>query len=379
MSAAAAFEALAGVLHPCVERGRDLHAGNERGRGVMRRALQVGRIQRFQQVAFELLDLLFGLRQAGLAEPCQFGAAAIGGDRLIERQLAGLHATHQRVEFIECLLERRGGGGSLRRHQRGDGVCGRQAARESDSRAAPTCHLAAPPVARRRGISRMAAMSALWMLVAALLFSVMGAMVKIADPAVRSAELVFYRSLIGVVDAVRVRPLAAHDAGDTGGAHASVARRGRYGSTGAVVLRDVQLPLGTAITLNYTSPLFLAALTVSATMAAAQPSTGGWWLRSPSASSASCCCFSRPIASDQQVAATGGLVSGVLSAIAYWYVRKLGQLRRTRMAHRVLLRAVGQRAGAARYDRHRLLAARCAWTRAAGRQWASRPRWRNSR
>ena len=188
-------------------------------------------------------------------------------------------------------------------------------------------HPAAPPVARRRGISRMAAMSALWMLVAALLFSVMGAIVKVAGRQYGVAELVFYRSLIGVVTLyVFVRWRRTTLATPVVVTHLS---RGVVG-TAALALwfyATYKLPLGTAITLNYTSPLFLAAFTVSATMAAAQ--TVEWKLvAAVTVGFIGVVLLLQPtFASDQQVAAIGGLVSGVLSAIAYWYVRKLGQLR----------------------------------------------------
>jgi S-adenosylmethionine uptake transporter len=173
----------------------------------------------------------------------------------------------------------------------------------------------------------MAAMSALWMLVAAGLFSVMGAMVKVAGKQYGVAELVFYRSLIGVLGLyafVRWRRMSL--ATPVAFTHLS---RGAVGIAALALwfYATSQLPLGTAITLNYTSPMFLAAFTVSAAAAAAQPVEwrmvaailvgfiGVVLLLQPS------------FASDQQVAALAGLISGVLSAVAYWYVRKLGQLR----------------------------------------------------
>lgn len=173
----------------------------------------------------------------------------------------------------------------------------------------------------------MAAMSALWMLVAAALFTLMGAMVKVAGKQYGVPEIVFYRSLIGVISLYAfVRWRRSTLATPVALTHLS---RGVVG-TAALALwfyATYELPLGTAMTLNYTSPLFLATFTVGAALAAAQPIewrlvaavlvgfVGVVMLLQPS------------FASDQQVASLAGLVSGVLSAIAYWYVRRLGQLR----------------------------------------------------
>lgn len=164
------------------------------------------------------------------------------------------------------------------------------------------------------------------MLVAAVLFSIMGAMVKVAIQQYGVLEIVFYRSLIGVVGLyafVRWRrttlatPVAmTHLARGTVGTAALALW---FYATGA-------LPLGTAMTLNYTSPLFLAVLAAAATLRAGERVdwrlviavlvgfVGVVMLLQPSYSS------------EQAIASAAGLVSGVLSAIAYWYVRTLGRL-----------------------------------------------------
>jgi S-adenosylmethionine uptake transporter len=172
----------------------------------------------------------------------------------------------------------------------------------------------------------MRSMSALWMLAAAVLFSVMGAMVKFAIQQYGVLEVVFYRSLIGVVVLyayVRWRrttlatPVARTHL--TRGAVGTAALSLWFYATGA-------LPLGTAMTLNYTSPLFLAALAAGVAMRSGDRVdwrlvaailvgfVGVVLLLQPTYSSA------------QAVAATAGLVSGILSAVAYWYVRTLGRL-----------------------------------------------------
>ncbi|MGB8337434.1 MAG: DMT family transporter [Burkholderiales bacterium] len=99
-----------------------------------------------------------------------------------------------------------------------------------------------------------------WMLVAGVFFAAMGACVKAASPDFSNAELVFYRSVVGllVIGAmIRLR-------------RQSVATRYLKlhlyrGISGGVALAlyfyaITHLPLATAVTLNYTSPLFLGLL-----------------------------------------------------------------------------------------------------------------------
>ncbi|MDD5056407.1 MAG: DMT family transporter [Sideroxydans sp.] len=105
-------------------------------------------------------------------------------------------------------------------------------------------------------------MGALWMLVAGLLFAVMGMCVKFGSPHFSTAELVFYRSCFGlfIVYAMLHRQKASL---------ATPHWRGHLwrGLTGTVAMMlffycIATLPLATAITLNYTSALFLTVLTI---------------------------------------------------------------------------------------------------------------------
>ena len=103
-------------------------------------------------------------------------------------------------------------------------------------------------------------MHSLWMLAAGLLFALMGIFVKIAAETFSTAELVFYRSLMqmGVAWIVLARS----------GLSARTTRLGMHvhrGVAGFVSLfmfyySLTALPVATAMTLNYTSPLFLALL-----------------------------------------------------------------------------------------------------------------------
>ena len=164
------------------------------------------------------------------------------------------------------------------------------------------------------------------MLVAAVLFSVMGAMVKFAIQQYGVLEVVFYRSLIGVAVLYafvlwRRETLATPVARThlTRGVVGTAALSLWFFATGA-------LPLGTAMTLNYTSPLFLAALAVGVALRSGE--RVNWRLVAAIAIGfVGVVLLLQPTySSEQAVAATAGLLSGVLSAIAYWYVRTLGRL-----------------------------------------------------
>lgn len=100
------------------------------------------------------------------------------------------------------------------------------------------------------------------MLAAALLFACMGALVKLGAPHFSSAELVFYRSFFGLIIVYamvkhsRIRLATFHW-------HAHL-WRGLSGTIAMLLFFHciTVLPLATAITLNYTSSLFLSLLTV---------------------------------------------------------------------------------------------------------------------
>jgi drug/metabolite transporter (DMT)-like permease len=103
-----------------------------------------------------------------------------------------------------------------------------------------------------------ARLGSLWMLVASFFFAIMGALVKICAQKFTSAELVFYRSLFGLVSVFalthfRGLPLITPLLGKQ-------LWRALLGFTALLLFFYAisVLPLATAITLNYTSPLFMA-------------------------------------------------------------------------------------------------------------------------
>ena len=101
-------------------------------------------------------------------------------------------------------------------------------------------------------------LGSLWMLVAALGFAIMGVLVKVGSAKFSSAELVFYRSAFGLVVIyayifAKKLPLKTPVLGKQ-------MSRALVGFVSLVLFfyAIAHLPLATAVTLNYTSPLFLA-------------------------------------------------------------------------------------------------------------------------
>ncbi len=166
-------------------------------------------------------------------------------------------------------------------------------------------------------------LGSLWMLVAALGFAIMGALVKIGAQKFSTAELVFYRSLFGLLSiwlfiSMQKLPLATPHLGKH-------MLRAIVGFTALILFfyAIAHLPLATAITLNYTSPLFLALFMPFLLhekprkillLALAIGFIGVSLLLKPT------------INHDSWFAGLLGLLSGIGAALAYVHVKQLGQL-----------------------------------------------------
>ncbi len=166
-------------------------------------------------------------------------------------------------------------------------------------------------------------MQSLWMIAASLLFACMGVCVKLGSAQFSAAELVFWRGfvatlLIGSYILVRRLPLATRHA------RTHVAR-GLAGFVSLVMYFYAisLIPLAAAVTLNYTSPLFLALLLVL-------------WLKEPvrrgfygvlAAGFVGVIFLLQPTFERAQwLGALFGLGSGIISSVAYLNVRRLGEL-----------------------------------------------------
>ncbi|HVL76136.1 MAG TPA: DMT family transporter [Noviherbaspirillum sp.] len=170
-------------------------------------------------------------------------------------------------------------------------------------------------------------MQSLWMLFASFVFSVMGVCVKLASETYSIAEIITYRGLVGVVF---MYALIRWQGGTLRTAlpwhHAW---RGAVGVTALWMwfYSISELPIATGMTLNYMAPIWIAAILF----------TGGWLRRETGfewglaatilVSFVGVTLLLRPaFHADQWFAALIGLMSGILSALAYLQVRKLGLL-----------------------------------------------------
>ena len=170
-------------------------------------------------------------------------------------------------------------------------------------------------------------MKSSWMLVAATLFALMGVLVKQASVNFSSPELVFYRSVFGLVAiwlgiAWQRRHFFAPLKTQHLGTHFW---RGLSGFIALVLFFYAlgRLPLTTAVTLNYTAPLFLAVLS-------------GVWLRERHGRGlllavllgfVGIVLLLRPqLDGSNWLPALAGLGSGLLAAVAYVNIKRLGSL-----------------------------------------------------
>lgn len=166
-------------------------------------------------------------------------------------------------------------------------------------------------------------MQSLWMIVASLLFACMGVCVKLGSEQFSAAELVFYR---GGVALVLISLVARVKGGALYTPHWRYhLQRSLAGFAGLFLYFYAisLLPLATAVTLNYTAPLFLALLLVVWNKEKVRPAlaaalmvgfAGVILLLKPTFSSA------------QWLGGLVGLSSALFASVAYYNVRQLGAL-----------------------------------------------------
>ncbi|MES2039606.1 MAG: DMT family transporter [Pseudomonadota bacterium] len=170
-------------------------------------------------------------------------------------------------------------------------------------------------------------MQSLWMLVASFLFSIMGVCVKLASVDYSTSEIVAYRGAIGML---MIAMLVKFQGG-------TLKTRMPYhhlvrGAVGVLALwlwfyAIGKLPLAMAVTLNYMSPIWIAAIML----------TGAWWNKQPGLTwqpiaaillgFVGVVLLLRPsIHADQVIGGIIALISGMLAAWAYMQVRQMGLL-----------------------------------------------------
>lgn len=168
-------------------------------------------------------------------------------------------------------------------------------------------------------------MQSLWMLVASALFALLGACVKLAAARYHIAEIVLYRGLIGAVALAAYAHFTRRPLGTP--IPWTHFRRGAVG-TAALSLwffAAATLPLGTATALNYTSSLFLAAFVLGAALRARRQVNVSLMLTVLVGFVGVVLVLQPSFGAGQWLGASGGLLSGLLSATAYWYVRDLAR------------------------------------------------------
>ena len=166
-------------------------------------------------------------------------------------------------------------------------------------------------------------MAAFWMIAASLLFACMGVCVKLGSARYSAAELVFYRGSISCVLVfayVRFSGLRLW----TPHWRVHLSRSGAGFVSLVLYFYAISLiPLATAVTLNYTSPIFMALLLVFWRGERVRPlmflSVGGGL--------AGVALLLQPaLHSGQMLGALLGLASGMGASVAYLNVRRLGEL-----------------------------------------------------
>jgi drug/metabolite transporter (DMT)-like permease len=170
-------------------------------------------------------------------------------------------------------------------------------------------------------------MSAPWlMLGASLLFAVMGVCVKYASALYGTGELVFYRALVGALfvfglTRVRRRTLAT-----------TVAAMHFWRSASGVVALMLwfyaigNLPLATAMTLNYMSSVWMALFLIGGSVLVGASRVDGRLVAAVLAGFGGVALVLRPSAEQQQLwHGLAGLLSGMLAALAYLQVTALGR------------------------------------------------------
>ena len=169
-------------------------------------------------------------------------------------------------------------------------------------------------------------MQALWMILAALLFSTMAVGVKFASADFSTAQIVCYRGIIGVVCiAGLMRAQGIRFRTPVFKMHLGRSIAGVL-SLGGWFYAIAHLPLATAMTLNYMSSLWVAAFVVGSAMLYGQAQRQGALLATVLLGFVGVVLTLRPaIDKNQLFAGLVGLIASLFAALAYVQVSALGK------------------------------------------------------
>ena len=170
-------------------------------------------------------------------------------------------------------------------------------------------------------------MQSLWMLFAAFVFSIMGVCIKLASSMYSTAEVVMYRGGIGVLFMLTLI-IYRHETIKTLFPWHHL-WRGLLGVTAMWMwfFSISKLPLATGMTLNYTSPVWMAAILFVGGLMSGKKIFEWGLVSAVTMSFIGVLLLLRPsIHAEQLFAGIVALASGFLSALAYLQVRNLGHM-----------------------------------------------------
>jgi len=169
-------------------------------------------------------------------------------------------------------------------------------------------------------------MQSSWMLVASFCFACMGVCVKLAAESFSAAELVFYRSAISLVLMVGLLRLRGIRFATPHWRFQLLRAGSGFLSLLLYFYAIAMLPLATAVTLSYTSPLFLAIYLAWF----GKLRLRGAMLGALALGFVGVALLLRPtLHADQLLGGLIGLGSGIVAGLAYYNVRELGALGET--------------------------------------------------
>ena len=177
-------------------------------------------------------------------------------------------------------------------------------------------------------------MQSVWMVVAALLFSLMGVAVKLASTQYGTPEIVAYRGLVGVaimgvLIAVRARRGGASVVEALATRHLSMHLRRSVSGTASLTLWFLAiagLPLATAMTINSSSPLFIGAWIAWVAFRNGERIDRGMTFALATGFIGVVLLLQPTFNGDQWGYAIVGTTSTILTAVAYLSVKALGQV-----------------------------------------------------